>query len=98
MAIATAMAIVFRSCCNSDGATETPAIDESIAMAPGQGHRGTGAQEQGQQQLQLQWQWQWGNGNDRSCFISQRKTSTIVVVKNVQNVWLTIIPDVLCCD
>jgi hypothetical protein len=28
---------------NGDGATETPAIDESIAMAPGQGHRGTGA-------------------------------------------------------
>jgi hypothetical protein len=30
--------------------------------------------------------------------LSQRKTSTIVVVKNVLNVWLTIIPDVLCCD
>jgi hypothetical protein len=30
--------------------------------------------------------------------LSQRKTSTIVVVKNVQNVWMTNIPDVLCCD
>jgi hypothetical protein len=39
---------------------------------------------------------QWGK--DRSCFISQRKTSTIVVVKNVQNVWMTNIPDVLRCS
>jgi hypothetical protein len=30
--------------------------------------------------------------------LSQRKTSTIVVVKHVQNVWMTNIPDVLCCD
>jgi hypothetical protein len=28
--------------------------------------------------------------------VLQRKTSTIVVVKNVQNVWMTNIPDVLC--
>jgi hypothetical protein len=43
MAIAMAMAIVFRSCCNGDGAMETPAIDQAIAMAQGQGHWGTGA-------------------------------------------------------
>jgi hypothetical protein len=60
------------------------------------GHWGTGALGQEQQQLQLQWQWQWGN--DRSCFISQHKTSTIVVGESVQTVWLTNIPDVLCCD
>jgi hypothetical protein len=40
-----------------------------------------------------------GNGNNRSImFVSQRKTPTIVVVENVQNVWLTNIPDVLRFD
>jgi hypothetical protein len=57
---------------------------------------GAGALGQEQQQLQLQWQWQWGN--DRSCFTSQHKTSTIVVGESVQTVCLTNIPDVLCCD
>jgi hypothetical protein len=74
------------------GATSTMAMGQlrrrrsiAIAMALGQ-------QEQGH----------WGNGNgatiDRSCFISQCKTSTIVVGESVQTVWLTNIPDVLCCD
>jgi hypothetical protein len=35
---------------------------------------------------------------NRSCFISQSKTSTIVVGESVQTVWFTNIPDVLCCD
>jgi hypothetical protein len=132
-------------------------IDQSLAMAPGQGHWGncnsTGALGhwgnsnrtvlQQQLQWQLQWQWRsyfdrvatatgqrrrrsmdrnyngtgagalghWGNSNcncngngngatiDRILslyVVLQRKTSTIVVVKNVQNVWMTNIPDVLC--
>jgi hypothetical protein len=41
--------------------------------------------------------WQWGVGGD-VYVVLQRKTSTIVVVKNVQNVWMTNIRDVLCCD
>jgi hypothetical protein len=43
IAVGQCRSIVFQLCCNGEGATETPAIDESIAMAPGQGHRGTGA-------------------------------------------------------
>jgi hypothetical protein len=43
IAMGQCRSIVFRLCCNGEGATETPAINESIAMAPGQGHWGTGA-------------------------------------------------------
>jgi hypothetical protein len=46
IAMGQCQSIVFRSCCNGEGATETPAIDESIAMAPGQGHRALGEEQQ----------------------------------------------------
>jgi hypothetical protein len=39
-----------------------------------------------------------GNGNGNLCVLLQRKTSTIVVVQSVQNVWSTIIHEVVCSN
>jgi hypothetical protein len=45
----------------------------------------------------LQWQLQWGVGGNVHVVL-QRKTSTIVVDENVQNVWTANIRDVLCSN
>jgi hypothetical protein len=71
-------------------------------MGLGQGHWGTGALGHwGKSKSNCNCNGSNGNGATIDRIVSlyvvlQRKTSTIVVVKNVQNVWMTNIPDVLC--
>jgi hypothetical protein len=42
----------------------------------------------------VQWQWQWGVGGD-GYVLFRGSMSCIVVVENVQNVWMAIIPEVV---
>jgi hypothetical protein len=100
---ATAMIDRFQSCCNGDGDGDGDrSIAITITMGLGQGHWGTGALGHwGKSKSNCNCNGSNGNGATIDRIVSlyvvlQRKTSTIVVVKNVQNVWMTNIPDVLC--
>jgi hypothetical protein len=72
-----------------------------------QWHLGTGAGAAGAAGAIAMSLGQWGNCNSNCngngvqrwiMLLLQRKTSTIVVVENVQNVWMANIPDVLRFD